>query len=461
MKVTFLDVLDRAHSGPVCKSKEWDMKVIPQTVREMIEKYGLKGSFDPDNPVNMDDALADEFWKAGFEFAEKVGMICLDTERVIKFSEDELKSVLESAPDNIAMGGGVDRRVWRSRYPGDPYPAGASCGPFGTAVTEDVYVETIGAAAQYSTNDVAMLPTPLTFNGRELKDGSPYEIFAGKFEAEKCKEAVRRVDRPNMSVVSHVDATGWGAVGGYGMPGGLIPEQDWVAILAPSCLKTHYYLLNKVAHVLNFGGISFWTPHYSMIGGYSGSPEGCVISTNASAILQLAVHKGVAVGGLIYDLGTYSGSSRGALWASSVSLQAQSRNTHIISQSVANPRGGPCTKMLLYEVAAQALTNVASGAGWMTGISPREGKYTNYCSGLENKLGSELVKRATEVTRKEANEIVKKLLEKYESKLADPDIGVPFQECTDVSTLQPTKEWFDLYTEVKQELIELGLPKNI
>jgi len=87
-----LDVLDRAHTGPVCSVKDWDTKVIPGKVSEKLSEHGLKGTCTPENPINTEDSLADEFWHAGFELAVDVGMLCLDTERVIKFTEEELKA---------------------------------------------------------------------------------------------------------------------------------------------------------------------------------------------------------------------------------------------------------------------------------------------------------------------------------------------------------------------------------
>ena len=63
--------------------------------------------------------------------------------------------------------------------------------------------------------------------------------------------------------------------------------------------------------------------------------------------------------------------------------------------------------------------------------------------------------------RKDANEIVKALIQKYEEKLppsGTPPIGKTFSECTDLKTLKPTKEWQAIYHKVKNELVELGLP---
>ena len=459
MKVTFIDVVYGSKDDPICKEKEWDTKVIPTRAREMVNKYGLRGSFDPENPINTDYNLADEFWKAGLEFAVEVGMLCTDTDRVIKFSEDELNQCIEDAPGRLTVGSGLDEVIWLARKPEDSYPPGTCFGAFGTAISEELYVESIAVAAQYKTVDVAMTSCPLTFYGRELKGGTPYETLSARFEAEGYREALRRIDRPNMSIaVSGVDATGWGAIGMWGAPGGILPDKDWIATLPPSCLKTNYTLLNKIAYQLNFGSMGFWSATYGMIGGYSGGPEECVVTANAAAILQLPVHHAVVVGGSIYDLGTYTSSSRSSLWANSVALQGQSRNTHILTLAPINPAAGPCTEMLLQEVAAQCIQMVTSGGSFIVGTRPLEGKYPHYFSGLENGFAGELCKLMLPgMTCSEGNKVVKKLVEQYEDRLKSPPKGKKLEECTDMKTLQPSEEWHNIYLKVKDELETLGI----
>jgi len=59
--------------------------------------------------------------------------------------------------------------------------------------------------------------------------------------------------------------------------------------------------------------------------------------------------------------------------------------------------------------------------------------------------------------REDANEIVKNLASKYVDKIADPPIGVKYQECCDIETGKPSSKCLNTYNEVKKELQELGL----
>ena len=113
--IPFIEVLDRAHSGPVCEPKDWDVRVIPGKVREKLKEHGLEGTCNRENPVNTDDGLADKYWEAGFELAVDLGMICLDTRRVIKFTEEELKDVIREAPREFVLGKGEDRVTIKKR----------------------------------------------------------------------------------------------------------------------------------------------------------------------------------------------------------------------------------------------------------------------------------------------------------------------------------------------------------
>ena len=61
------------------------------------------------------------------------------------------------------------------------------------------------------------------------------------------------------------------------------------------------------------------------------------------------------------------------------------------------------------------------------------------------------------MTRAQANEIVMKLLEKYEYVFQKEggNMGVPFDEAYDMETITPLPAWEKMYEEVKAELREI------
>ena len=112
-----LTSLDRAYSGPVCTVKEWDSKIIPRTTKAALARHGLQKLCNPAEPINCDDDLADAFFKAGYELALEIGMLCPDTERIIKVEEKELRQAIKEAPDELVFGAGTDRVVMKPRRP--------------------------------------------------------------------------------------------------------------------------------------------------------------------------------------------------------------------------------------------------------------------------------------------------------------------------------------------------------
>ena len=56
-----------------------------------------------------------------------------------------------------------------------------------------------------------------------------------------------------------------------------------------------------------------------------------------------------------------------------------------------------------------------------------------------------------------ANELLLKILAKYEDRIADGPLGSEFQECYDVARSVPTEEYLDLYARVKGGLRGKGL----
>ena len=119
---------------------------------------------------------------------------------------------------------------------------------------------------------------------------------------------------------------------------------------------------------------------------------------------------------------------------------------------------GPCTEMLLYESAVGAMYASVSGCPWAWFPQPGGGKYADWVTPLECKFNAEVFKRSAGMTRKQANEIAKVLIPKYEDKLMDPPKGKGVRECCDLKTFKPSQEWLDIYLKVKKELIELGVP---
>jgi methylamine--corrinoid protein Co-methyltransferase len=201
--VTLFDILQRAmDTGPLCKPKDWDTKVVPTKVKEKLDEHGLSRVYSPEILIPSDDDLADKFWEAGFDLAVDLGMLCTATERVVMFTEDELKDGLREVPNEVIIGEGMDERIIKKRGISDRRPPICILGPFGTEVSEDLFIPILQSAAQYGVVDGVIPGFPKTCYGRRIRTGTPSEIIGIRFRGLQSREALRRAGRPGMPVIT-------------------------------------------------------------------------------------------------------------------------------------------------------------------------------------------------------------------------------------------------------------------
>jgi methylamine--corrinoid protein Co-methyltransferase len=247
-----------------------------------------------------------------------------------------------------------------------------------------------------------------------------------------------RPGMPQMAICS--STTEYGNLGGFH----LLNSEDNRAIaivLNPSELKTNFDSFHKVIHTIGVNGYLDVGGAYAMIGGFSGGPEGCVLTNIATDLLFFTIHQADCGASAIYDMRFDSSCSRHALWANSVATQAEARNTNMMLYKLINQLAGPNTKEILYTSAAGSIATAVSGVAFQIGPRTAGGRFKNYLTPLEHWFMAEVFESSTQLTLDKANEFVSYLLSIYEPGQKDPPEGVPFNECFDVKNLTPSKEW--------------------
>jgi len=452
-KVT--EMLYRIKNGESVTTADWDTKIVPKTVRSILKKYDLQKTYNEEVPVNQDRELADRFFDAGLELAETLGIHCTDTETVVKYSHDELLSALDQAPSELHLGCGTDQVTIGARKPEDKKKP-LFCASLSIQVDEDIYPTLVEGLVSYKGIDILQGPSIDTVFGMPVFSGTPFETTAGIRESQLRTEALARAGRPGMQQMGMSSSvTEYGLL--CGLPLTSKPYSPVMGIcLQPSELKTNYCNFHKVLAAASCGAF-LRTGCPSMIGGYSGPPEGAVIANIASDILQFALFGTDISNCSMFDIRHNSACCRTGLWAMSMSVQATSQNTHTILDKIINQNAGPCTEEILYTSAAGLIATSVSGMELTTGPRSAGGSLKNYLTPLEGFFCADVFKAAADLTLDKAEELVEYCLSKYESDVDNQPKGKSFYDCYDVKTLTPSDEWKAIDQKVRTDLRQRGL----
>ncbi len=455
--VSFWEVLDRAiNTGAMLEPKEFDMLLF-RKASELVKEYDIR--YDPNNPVPSDDGLADDLYEAGLRLYLETGTYCFNSHRQIKFSEDEIKEALKEVPSRILIGDGAETKWLEKRGIEDKNEPLNLGGVIESNPQEgEIFVKLYQSISQEKMVDgVYFGPSP-TIEAKVWRAGSPLEIHAGICAAAWVREALRRVGRPGMHLISACPS-GVADIAACNLEKDVRPS-DSITIPTTTELKTDYDALSKVAHSVDYGCYRnpYWLP---MIGGYAGGPEGAAIVGVAGAFHGLLVCQ-TKISGYNNISATFFGpphaeTYRNTAWATSLAVQALTRNTRFINGRGVTTAAGPGTEMMLLECASATLAVTAAGGHIFHGIRKAVLVKPTQGSGLEPKFQGEVAKASAGLKREDANEIVNVLLKRYEDKFASAPQGKSFEELYDLTTLTPKKDYIETYLKVKKELEELGL----
>lgn len=451
------DFFRRAETGPIIKEKDFILRRYWPRLKELIREYDIR--YDPENPVPTDDTLLDDVFKAGTDLLLDVGFLCIDTSRIITFEEHEIKEGLMSLPGETTLGEGKDCVHFQHRELEDKrFPRNIG-GPTGTPLSEEYGTKIYQSYANEPLVDVIYMGAPKSVEGCTVKIGSPFEIQAEMINIAWARTALRMAGRSGMPLYGccfpslAVDIASSSPEYGY-------RKTDMRCLWPLPQMKVNYATLTRAAHFAEYGCRSF-TAGEGYLGGLPGSPEGAVITAVAECLGTTLLFQPSAI--QAHTLNNMYSPWTGeadimSLWGDFVSNAALTKNTRMILILGAYTYAGPCTETCLREIAAEAIGGVAVGTHTY-GIAPNSGLILDHCTGMEPRFRGEVGHAATGIKREDANEIVKKINEKYEEivRSRNPPRGKRFAECYDTETVTPSKEYQEIYKRVKRELEDLSL----
>ncbi|MBN1677340.1 MAG: monomethylamine:corrinoid methyltransferase [Candidatus Thermoplasmatota archaeon] len=453
--VQILDVMEKALNGKPMSETDYQLRLFAPKIQEKVREYRIK--YDPEHPIPEDNALADDLFQAGLELLVDVGAFCTSSGRVISFTESEVMEAVKRAPSKLYFGEGRDRKAMVPRKVEDKTPPWCLLGAGGGACSSDRSFLTLveGYAEIPETNGITT-PAITRVGGMRVRPASPLEVLAAMRNAVLAREACNRVGRQGIPIMNSL-AT---AESDIAFAAALHPkfgmrQSDAYMICCMDPMKVDFARLNKVAVALSLGG------HIGMcfgplLGGYSGGPEGTAVSNVAHHMMGLLAYQSSWLLPFTIHLKYVASSPRDMLWVISSMGQAISRNTHILSLNLNYTTAGPCTPMCLYETTAAVTAAVTAGLS-IESVGVATNKHEDRTTPVEPRISAEVGHAVAGMKRKDANELVKKLLAKYESKLDAPPLGKSLYECWDADARKPTKEYRGIIKRYKKEVAGMGL----
>ncbi len=453
--VQILDVMDKALNGKPMSETDYQLRSFAPKVQEKVREHGIK--FDRENPIQQDGSMADDVFEAGLELLLDVGAYCTTSGRVISFTEQEIRESLRRAPSKLYFGEGRDRKALVARSVGDKTPPWCLLGAGGGPCSSDKsFLTLVEGYAEIPETNAITTPAITRVGGMRVRPASPLEVLAAQRNAVLAREACNRAGRQGIPIMNSL-AT---AESDIALAAALHPkfgmrDSDGYMICCMDPMKVDFARLNKVAVTLSLGG------HIGMcfgplLGGYAGGPEGTAVSNVAHHMMGVLTYQSSWLLPFTIHLRYVSSSSRDMLWVISTMGQAVSRNTHLLSLNLNYTSAGPCTPMCLYETSASVTAAVTAGLS-IESLGVATNKHEDRTTPVEPRISAEVGHAVAGMKLSDANELVKALLKKYESKMNSPPLGKSLFECWDPETRKPSAEYRRVIAKYKKDVAALGV----
>jgi methylamine--corrinoid protein Co-methyltransferase len=191
-----VEITKRAQSGPFMKENDYDL-MLTRRIKDLVKQYGVK--YDANNLVPADDDMADRVFQAGLQLFCEVGVYCQTTERIIKFSRQEVLDILAMVPSQVTLGTGKDAVIMRHRGVEDPIRPTVHSGPTGTPASEK-YHPLILPPVPGTPGGLPRAGSVSTYNGEQIIPGTPLEILGARRTRPWRAKPTRMAGRPGMHI---------------------------------------------------------------------------------------------------------------------------------------------------------------------------------------------------------------------------------------------------------------------
>ena len=451
----FLELCQRGQTGPKVEKNDWDLDYVIDTVMELNDEYEF--SWDKQVIIPEDEQLFKDMFEASKKLIQEIGMYNLSTQRVISFTEEEIEEGIKNMKTSLVMGEGKDAVTLVARKVEDEREPIIWAGNPGCPTPERLFLPIVQSVAKEPLVDLLTCGSLVDVDGYPVRNADVTEIFAVRRELQYLHQALKEVGREGMGLLAAESAvTEIGDLAAT-YERALRPCDSHLVATFNELMIDNGNLL-RAASSFDYG-MKNASLACAMVGGLGGDAPGATMVMMASILAaNLICNADYHLCHPIHIADTAT-TARGCLWLQAVLCQTFATQAPAIIVCALWPASGAMTKELLYEVAANTIVVTVCG-GHLEGIGSANGN-APHGTGLEIRLMAEVSKAVVKqhMTRTQANEIVLKLLDKYEYVFQKEggNMGVPFDEAYDMETITPLPAWQQMYEEVKAELIEMGL----
>ena len=102
----YLELCERSHTGEKVTKDDWDMDYIIDTVRDLVEEYEFE--WDKQVIIPEDEKLFADMFEAAKKMLIATGVYNMSTQRIIKFTEEEMEEGIRNMKTELTMGEGKD-----------------------------------------------------------------------------------------------------------------------------------------------------------------------------------------------------------------------------------------------------------------------------------------------------------------------------------------------------------------
>ncbi len=444
-----MDFQNRVLNGPVKKSDEFDLEYAMK-IREIVEKYDIK--YDPEELI-VDDETADRVFDAGVELLAEVGIYHMDTQRVIKFTKEEILELAaerKAAPSKATFGKDDDEMIIEYRTGEDTRPPVLYSGAPAVTTEEDFIPYVLSFAQEKEVEGMGIMPGLAKLGNIEPKAGTLSEIHVALWEQEQLLKVLKMVDRPGLNMGLLATASELGAIYECIKPGRREPWNTQIGIHIIPEMKLDWGVLLK-AHFCQDRGIIPWQSAMTMIGGLCRDAADGAVGMVANMLGQISYGHGPTLS--IFP--NHMDGSWGTLsthWCGGAALRASERNIKAATGSSISGAYHTWRHPVSF-LQSSAIATVYTACGlsyaWIAGHT-----------GLEACLIGEVMKVTSGMDKAKANELAKNIQAKVDERLGEVTAQKAFLEAYDWDgkTTKPKPDYEAGMMKVKEELAGMGMP---